>query len=363
MKWESPGNHGDGSPQADSRIESILLTGFLGSGKTTLLNNLLKDPDLGETAVIINEFGDVAIDHLLVESSIENAVVLQSGCICCTIRGDLVDTLLDLLAKRERGDIPHFSRVAIETTGLADPSAIINTFATDRLIAGKFQLRTVVATIDAVNGIGQLQSFDEARRQAALADLIVLTKTDIAEPGARTRLEGEVRPINPSADIIEVENGKLAAADLFAMISPVPTEGSNTSRWLKAEAFEPSPASGASTPSAHRTAITSFSITVDDEIEPQALSRWLASITSLRGADLLRMKGLVAVRGRPGPVVLHAVQHIVHPPVELSSWPDGERKTRIVFITQNLSQTGLRNSFLALVNKAQMQPASANVQQ
>lgn len=350
MKWEEPGaRQGGMTAGREDAIAAILLTGFLGSGKTTLLNHLLKDPEMADTAVIINEFGDVAIDHLLVESSIENAVVLQSGCICCTVRGDLVDTLLDLLAKRERGQIPPFSRVAIETTGLADPSPIVRTFATEKAVAERFRLQAVVATIDMVNGARQLADFEEARRQAAMADLLLLTKGDIAPSGAGAALSSRLAAINPSAQILPVERGRLDAATLFGALPPSPSGPANLSKWLKADAFEG--AEGDASP-VHQNEISAFSIRIDEAIGREPLERWLASIISLRGTDILRMKGIVRVEEMEGPVVIHAVRELLHPILPLDAWPDDERHTRIVFITRGLPREGVLNSFRAMLAPA-----------
>jgi G3E family GTPase len=330
------------------RVPATLLTGFLGSGKTTLLNHLLSHPDMADTAVVINEFGDVAIDHLLVESAIENAVVLQSGCICCTVRGDLVDTLSDLLAKRASGALPPFSRVAIETTGLADPASIVQLFAAEPLIAQRFRLRAVVTTVDAVNGAGQLDAFAEARHQAALADLVVLTKSDIAEPGAVRALAERLRRLNPGAVILPVEHGRLSPDALFAAVPAGPAGGGTAGAWLKAEAFEPADAARTGAEgSAHADEIRAFALETKRTIGAKELKLWLGSILSLRGADLLRMKGLVKVEGQDGPVVLHAVQHVLHPPLRLPEWPNGDATTRLVFITRGLPAAGLLASFEA----------------
>ena len=342
-------------------IPVTLITGFLGSGKTTLLNNLLRDPGMADTAVIINEFGDVAIDHLLVESAIENAVVLQSGCICCTVRGDLVDTLTALTAKAARGELPAFSRIAVETTGLADPTSIVQIFATEPSLASQFSLRAVVTTVDAANAPGQLDQFEEARRQVALADVLILTKADLVEPQAVAALSERLARINPGAEIVPVLHGAISPADLFDLAPEAPSaSGEGALRWLKSEAF------GArhhdhhhdrhhgSAHSHHDEAINAFAVTLGEPIDGAALRQWLNSILSLRGKDLLRMKGIVNVRGAAGPVIVHAVQDIVHPPVRLEAWPSQDRSTRIVFITRNISQAALQRSleFLASRHRA-----------
>lgn len=340
-----------------SRIPVVIITGFLGSGKTTLLNHLLMDPALADTAVIINEFGEVSLDHLLVETALENTLVLQSGCICCTIRGDLVDTLNDLIGKRDRREIPSFSRILIETTGLADPAPVIQTLASDPLVSGLFTLSGLVTSVDCVNGAGQLESFPEASKQIALADLLILTKSDLATRAEIEALKAKAARMNPAASQIEVINGAIAPATLFDCVLDPSSHPEKTRQWLSADSFETTPdhhhhhpGHTHNDPNRHGADIRAFCITLDEKITRTALEKWLSAITSLRGADLLRIKGLFNVAGEPGAIVVHAVQHLVHPVVRLPHWPDeADPRSRVVFITRNIPEAALRNSLLALI--------------
>jgi G3E family GTPase len=338
----------------DSRKMPVtVITGFLGSGKTTLLNHLLSSPDMADTAVVINEFGEISLDHLLVETSIENTLVLQSGCICCTVRGDLVDTLTDLLAKREQKLVPAFSRVAIETTGIADPAPILQTLATNPLLAPLFYVRAVVTTVDAVNGLDQLDSFGEAVQQIALADIIILTKTDLALPDTVDRLKQSLHKINPSASILHVVHGAISTQQLFerAPIDPK-TAPEQLDRWLALEKFDQHDHAGHdhtqhNDVNRHGDNIRTFSVVIDQAITWSNLESWLASLLSLRGKDLLRIKGILNVVDQPGPVVVHAVQHLLHPIARLRRWPSGDHRSKIVFITRNIPAAALRNSLYA----------------
>ncbi len=324
-----------------SPIPVTILTGFLGSGKTTVLNRLLKLPDLADTAVIVNEFGEVGLDHLLIEQAFENAVLLKNGCICCTVRGDIADTL-DLLWQRVRdGEIPPFRRIAIETTGLADPAPVAHTLVTDSA-RWACRLDAIVTTVDAMHGDAQLARQAEARNQVALADRILLTKTDLATPGHAAAAERHLRQLNPFAPLQRVLHGNVAADDVFGLGPAEATSDPRIARWL-------------STPDAHRGhghanlhyGIGAALVTAGQPVSREALRRWLDSILSIRGADILRLKGLVRLQGEPRPLLLQGVHHVLHPPVWLPPRPELPGRTEIVLITRGLSAHGLRESFAA----------------
>ena len=346
-----------------SLIPVTLLTGFLGSGKTTVLNHVLKQPGMAATAVIVNEFGEIGIDHLLVEKATDDVVLLNSGCLCCTVRGDIVDTLLNLFVGRASGKIPHFARVMIETTGLADPAPILHTLISDPLIAARYMLDGVVATVDAVNGAGTLDRQPEAIKQAAVADRLLLTKTDLAEPGAAEALGARLAALNPSAPVLSVAQGEVDPALLFNLGFYDPkTKSIDVQRWLRDEAFEPghereheheNEAQEAHDHdrldvNRHDDRIRAFCITRERPISWAALSTWLDALATMRGDDLLRLKAIVALSDRPGePVVVHGVQHLFHPPVLLPHWPSDDHRTRMVFITRDLPREAIEKTLAA----------------
>ncbi len=342
----------DGDP-----IPGSLITGFLGSGKTTLLNRLLAHPDMAETAVIVNEFGAIGLDHLLIETALEDAVLLQSGCICCTMRGDLVDTLASLAERRSKGEVPRFRRVLIESTGLADPAPILQTLMSAPEVVQHYRLDRVIATVDAVNAESQLDAHYESAKQAALADRLVLTKTDLVPAATAARVARRLKALNPTAPILTAIHGALAPAQLFDRGEGDPVRNGSALHDAPGHAHAGHDHAGhdhagnghagdAATHAAHH-GIETFALTCERPVSWQALSAWLASIASLRGADFLRLKGIVNVAGRTGPVVIHGVQHVFHPPRELARWPDADRRTRIVFITRNIPKALLEASFVA----------------
>ena len=337
--------------EPSSLIPVTLLTGFLGSGKTTVLNHVLKQPEMAATAIIVNEFGEIGLDHLLVERASEDVVLLNSGCLCCTVRGDIVDTLTNLFVDRVKGKVPFFTRVAIETTGLADPAPILHTLMTDPIVAARYMLDGVVTTVDAVNGAATLDRQPEAVKQAAVADRLLLTKTDLGEPAAREEIEVRLKALNPSAPIVPAARGAVDPALLFniGFYDPA-TKSADVGRWLRAEAFGTEHAHEHEhiDVNRHDDRIRAFCITRERPISWAALSAWLDGLAAMRGEDLLRLKAIVALSDRPDqPVVLHGVQHLFHPPVLLPEWPSEDHRTRMVFITRDLPQEMIETTLAA----------------
>ncbi len=349
--------------EAAATLPVTILTGFLGSGKTTVLNHLLSQPELKDAAVLINEYGEVAIDHLLVRQVAEDVVLLDSGCLCCTVRGDLVDALRDLFLKKVKGEIPDFTRVVIETTGLADPAPIVHTLMTDPLLAARYRLDGLVCTVDAVNGLATLERNKESVKQAAMADRLLLTKLDLADPGKAEALRARLVDINPGALLVPVAEGRVPPAEvldcgLFTGKSKTP----DVERWLNEEAYAArDEAEHACGPDcgheqhhhhdhhhghhhhAHRhdDGVASFVLTYDEPVAWDGLAMALEFLISTRGENLLRVKGIVNARGNAQPLVIHGVQHMFHPVVPLPEWPDDDHRTRIVFITRDLPRAAI----------------------
>jgi G3E family GTPase len=313
-----------------ARIPVTVVTGFLGAGKTTLVRHFLSLPEGAGAAVIVNEFGETGIDDALLRSASDSVALLGNGCLCCNVRSDLQVTLHRLIADRERGVVPYFGRIVLETSGLADPSPILATFATDWALGGEFHVEAVIAVIAAQNGIRIIASFAEARRQIILADRIVMSKTDIADEDASAALAGTLRELNPRAPVIEAVGGR---------VDP---------QWILAERASP-PGSGFMADSAtHTDDITSFTLIEDEPIAWDVFTRTMETLMALRGPDLLRVKGFLNVAGCAGPVVVQFVQHLAHPPVELDRWPDADRRSRVVFIARSLREAQVKGLLAAV---------------
>ncbi|MBV9863230.1 MAG: GTP-binding protein [Alphaproteobacteria bacterium] len=337
---------------ASSRTPVTLLTGFLGSGKTTVLNHVLKQPGMAATAIIVNEFGEIGLDHLLVEKATDDVVLLNSGCLCCTVRSDISDTLLDLFVGRAKGRLPAFARVVIETTGLADPAPILHVLMTDALVGERYMLDGVVTTVDAVNGLATLDGQPEAVKQAAVADRLLLTKADLAGAQALAAIAARLAALNPAAPVQRVVHGEVAPALLFNLgLFDPDTKAVEVQRWLRDEAFaehDHDHDHAAADANRHDEGIRAFCVTRDRPISWAALSGWLDALASMRGKDLLRFKAIVALSDRPEqPAVLHGVQHLFHPPMLLPRWPSADRRTRMVFITRDLPREMIEQTLAA----------------
>ena len=352
-----------------SMIPVSVLTGFLGSGKTTVLNHLVRSQQMNRALVVINEFGAVGLDHDLIARSNEDMVVeMMGGCLCCTIRGDLAATLRDAPWRFARNGICWFDRVVIETTGLADPAPILHTLMVDQRLQSLYRIDGVIATVDAAAGMATLDTQEESVRQAAVADRILLTKTDLVDAAERAKIEQRLRVLNPAAEIIPAVHGKVDLASLLdiGLYNPQ-TKSLDVQRWLAAEAYPSSHrhhdhGHGDSNAHAHDhdhahdhhdinrhdARIQATCLTFDTPLVPEAFDRWLDILMSFRGRDILRVKGILNLEGEPLPVVVHGVQHIFHPPVRLDAWPSDDRRTRMVFITRDVNAEDLKGTLSLL---------------
>lgn len=338
----------------DPRLPVTLLTGFLGAGKTTLLNALLQDAAAGRIAVIVNEFGEAGLDHDLIETSEEDVILMQSGCLCCSIRGDLSRTVSDLLARRDSGDIA-FDRVIIETTGLADPRPILQTMLVDPALASNLRMDGVVTLADAAAGPRTLDAQFEAVSQAAMADLIVISKTDLVSKTDAAAFQDRLRAMNPTARITLADHGNVPAKTLFGLSGiRRDVDAATAMAWLSSPRTKAdplanlsglAPASNPPAPSPHDTRIQSVSVVLEHPLTDGAFNLWLDTLIALKGPDILRVKGIVFLEGIEKPFVFHGVQHIFDPPVQLDDWSESNTRSRIVVIARDVSRPMLQHSF------------------
>jgi G3E family GTPase len=351
-----------------------VLTGFLGAGKTSLLNRLLGDPALADTVVIINEFGEIGLDHLFVKAIDDNMVLLQSGCLCCTLRGDLVSALEDLLRDLDNGRI-SFKRVMLETTGLADPAPVLQTAMAHPYLVMRYRLDGVVTVVDAINGAATLDDSIESLKQVAVADRIVLSKTDLVDTAgrraARDRLLARLHALNPAAPVLDAAAGEATAARLLDCGLYDPTRKiADVKRWLAEEAYataqqaehehdHPHHEHGAQAHAAHDRnrhdeRIRAFTLATEAPIPTASFEMFIDLVRSLHGPKLLRLKGIVQLAEEPDrPLVIHGVQHVMHPPVRLEAWPDADHRTRLVLITRDLEPQSVSRLFDAFLGRAQ----------
>ena len=339
---------GDTSRGAAEAIPVTVLTGFLGSGKTTLLNGLLTHPDMDETAVLINEFGEIGLDHLLVRKISENIIQLNSGCLCCTVRGDLSDSLRELYVVRARGEAPQFRRTVVETTGLADPAPVIQSLMTDPVIVPRYRLDGVVTTVDAVLGSGQLREHPESVKQAAVADRLVLTKCDMADDDAVGAITGHLRRLNPAAPIVRAHFGDAAPRDLLDCgLFDTKRKIADVERWLDEEAYVGAEHHHAHDVNRHDDRISAFCLTLDAPVEWKPFATWIDRLLSSHGENLLRVKGVLNVAGQDRPIAIHGVQHVFYPAM-LPAWSSEDRRSRLVFITRDLSRQSIEEGLRAV---------------
>jgi G3E family GTPase len=350
-------------PSTD-KIPLTVLTGFLGAGKTTILGHLIRQPEMANAAVIINEFGEISLDHELVEKTDGDVIEIKGGCLCCTVRGDLIETLHGLLLKQADGKIKAFDRVIVETTGLADPAPILHTLMSDPMAFTKFRLDGVVTAVDAVNGLSTLNQHDEALKQAAVADLVLLTKLDLAGGTQRAALEQRLEQINPGLRLLGVEQGRIDASQILDLGPFDPkAKSADVERWLNAEAYaghthdhdhdhrhehhyhaHHDHTENPPDITRHNAHIRSYSFTLEKPMTLMRLQFFLQLLGMLRGPDLLRVKGIMHVADRPDqPAVIHGVQHIFHPLTWLATWPSESRTSRLVFIVRDIDRDHIQD--------------------
>ena len=333
-----------------TQIPVTVITGFLGSGKTTLLSSILKKKEMQKTAVIINEFGEIGLDHALIEHTDENIVELQSGCICCTIQGDLNKTLIDLFDKMMNGKVSSFNRVLIETTGLANPVPIIHTLMSSIELIRIYSLDGVITVVDSVNGEKTLDLHEESLKQLALAEKIILSKTDIIDKDEIKSLIYRIKEINPVSQIVFSKFGNIPLEEIFGLGAYDPYKKSaDVKKWLAAEKYKDKKHHHHHDVNRHNENIRAFSMMSENPVNMIAFSFFRDMITAALGANLLRMKGIINIAGEERPAVIHGVQHIFHPVQWLETWPDNDRRTKLVFITQNIKKEQIEDFFRPLM--------------
>tara|TARA_Y100000766_G_scaffold96589_1_gene82435 strand:+ start:1072 stop:2130 length:1059 start_codon:yes stop_codon:yes gene_type:complete len=333
-----------------NQIPVTVITGFLGSGKTTLLSSILKKKEMQKTAVIINEFGEIGLDHALIEHTDENIVELQSGCICCTIQGDLNKTLIDLFDKMMNGKVSSFNRILIETTGLANPVPIIHTLMSSIELIRIYSLDGVITVVDSINGEKTLDLHEESLKQLALAEKIILSKTDIVNKDEIKSLVYRIKDINPVSQIIFSKFGNIPLEEIFGLGAYDPYKKSeDVKKWLAAEKYKDKKHHHHHDVNRHNENIRAFAMMSENPVNMIAFSFFRDMITAALGANLLRMKGIVNIAGEERPAVIHGVQHIFHPVQWLETWPDNDRRTKLVFITQNIKKEQIEDFFRPLM--------------
>lgn len=350
----------DTSPERPAAIPLQIITGFLGAGKTTLLNRLLTAPDLSGALVIVNEFGEVGLDHLMIEGADDGLILMTSGCLCCTIRGDLVNTLEDLLRRRDNGRIQPFNRVIIETTGIADPAPILNVVLMHPYLSQRYEIDGVITVVDAINGLATITAHEEALRQVVVADCLVITKTDLTntdlapEGQVPDDLKAELDRLNPFAPLLDAAKGEANAASLIGLgLFDLAGKPAEVDAWLAIDSVMDGPHAHLHDQSRHGAEIRAFSLVADQPVRSQTLDLFWSLLRSTHGPKLLRLKGIVCLAERPEkPVVLHAAQQVMHPPVTLKAWPSDDRRSRLVLIVRGLDPAIVEKLWTAFLGQS-----------